>query len=134
MIDNLVYRRTTLKKRKTGLFKKAQELSSMCNAEVMITVISKDSGEIFALNSEFLDGNVESNEEVHMSETKVAGYKRQRLEDSTPAEADNDTSEKSETDLSQNMGSTPIREKEVQIGHKAEEREASSQIDYSDPL
>ncbi|KAK7328097.1 hypothetical protein VNO77_22193 [Canavalia gladiata] len=45
-IDNVAARQVTFSKRKRGLFKKAQELSTLCDAEVAVTVFSS-AGKLF---------------------------------------------------------------------------------------
>ncbi|KHN09540.1 Agamous-like MADS-box protein AGL15, partial [Glycine soja] len=49
-IDNASSRQVTFSKRRTGLFKKAQELSILCEAEVAVIVFS-NTGKLFELSS-----------------------------------------------------------------------------------
>ena len=45
-IDSIAARQVTFSKRRRGLFKKAQELSTLCDAEIAITVFSA-TGKLF---------------------------------------------------------------------------------------
>lgn len=49
-IDNITARQVTFSKRRRGLFKKAQELSVLCDAEVSLIVFSS-SGKLFEYSS-----------------------------------------------------------------------------------
>ncbi|KAH1224990.1 Agamous-like MADS-box protein AGL15 [Glycine max] len=49
-IDNASSRQVTFSKRRTGLFKKAQELSILCDAEVAVIVFS-NTGKLFEFSS-----------------------------------------------------------------------------------
>lgn len=49
-IDNLTARQVTFSKRRRGLFKKAQELSTLCDAEVALIVFSA-TGKLFEFSS-----------------------------------------------------------------------------------
>ena len=61
-------------------------------------------------------------------------YKRQRVEDSSVANTQLDSSPINETISTSDMGQTFDREQEVQNGHNAQAIEVASQMDYSDPL
>ncbi|KAK4401826.1 MADS-box protein JOINTLESS [Sesamum angolense] len=49
-IDNLTARQVTFSKRRRGLFKKAQELSTLCDAEIALIVFSA-TGKLFDYSS-----------------------------------------------------------------------------------
>ncbi|XWS63096.1 hypothetical protein CRYUN_Cryun06bG0067200 [Craigia yunnanensis] len=49
-IDNFAKRKVTFSKRRRGLFKKAHELSTLCDAEIAIVVFS-DTGKLFEYSS-----------------------------------------------------------------------------------
>ncbi|KAL6515338.1 hypothetical protein OROHE_018970 [Orobanche hederae] len=49
-IDNLTARQVTFSKRRRGLFKKAQELSTLCDAELALIVFSA-TGKLFDYSS-----------------------------------------------------------------------------------
>lgn len=49
-IDNLTTRQVTFSKRRRGLFKKAQELSTLCDAEIALIVFSA-TGKLFEYSS-----------------------------------------------------------------------------------
>ncbi|XP_027339036.1 MADS-box protein SVP-like [Abrus precatorius] len=57
-IDNIAARQVTFSKRKRGLFKKAQELSTLCDAEVAVTVFSA-AGKLFEYASSSVQQVVE---------------------------------------------------------------------------
>ncbi|KZV22744.1 MADS transcriptional factor [Dorcoceras hygrometricum] len=49
-IDNLTARQVTFSKRRRGLFKKAQELATLCDAELGLIVFSA-TGKLFSFSS-----------------------------------------------------------------------------------
>ncbi|GFS34289.1 AGAMOUS-like 24 [Actinidia rufa] len=49
-IDNVTARQVTFSKRRRGLFKKAQELSTLCDAEIALIVFSA-TGRLFEYSS-----------------------------------------------------------------------------------
>nr|AFA37966.1 SVP4 [Actinidia deliciosa] len=93
-IDNLTARQVTFSKRRRGLFKKAQELSTLCDAEIALIVFSA-TGRLFEYSSSSMNQvierhNLQGNNLVQLNQPSL----ELQLENSTYAMLCNEVEEK----------------------------------------
>ncbi|XP_057493571.1 MADS-box protein SVP-like isoform X2 [Actinidia eriantha] len=93
-IDNLTARQVTFSKRRRGLFKKAQELSTLCDAEIALIVFSA-TGRLFEYSSSSMNQvierhNLQGNNLVQLNQPSL----ELQLENSTYAMLCNEVEER----------------------------------------
>ncbi|XP_026394502.1 MADS-box protein JOINTLESS-like [Papaver somniferum] len=95
-IDNATARQVTFSKRRRGLFKKAEELSILCDADVALLVFSS-TGKLFEYSSSSMKGIIERRElhSKNLQKTNQPASLELQLENSNCAKLQKDIAEQS---------------------------------------